>query len=267
MLAGVSLVFAVLSLSFSYGRLAPWYEYLWTMWWMGVGLGSNWFSYKSGFGHHPLRYPFALWLASTAFLLCGGAKPLVSGRWFGCLIFASPFLLIAAISLTRLAAGKPQIEVPNNIVHSFKRLEWRWLTKPKWDFWFCWIGLLFSPVLATAFVGGNWNNATGSVWLLILRTTWVVLMVVFAYRWVMAPIRRNRYKETVGVSVLLRVLSFVYYFSLDLHVANLVERIWLFAAACGLTVLFDNAFSRCHERLTPAGIGEYEALEGPSLGL
>jgi hypothetical protein len=217
-----------------------------------------------------LRWPFALWVSSliVVFALPFSIKhpeDFVFG-W----ILASPLLMVAAYSLvqSRKPGGGNQLDIPVDLVHGFKRIGWRWITPPKYDFWLCWIGMLFPATLGVTLIAYNWNYPSNS-WLVFLRVLGFGYLLWFALRWVTAPIKREKFRELVAATVGLRVVGIVYSFSLG--VPNDAHKIARLAASCltviMLTGFFESAFRRSSERQTQSGIAEYEAVEAPSLGL
>lgn len=247
-------------------------SFLWFVPWL-LGLPITVFSLvrmkTTGFGYHPLRYPMALWLASVVVVGLTGRKTLTVDRIASATIFVIPFLAIALYSF--LEARKPdcgkQLNIPTSLEHAYRRLGWKWLTPPRWDFWLCWIGLLFSPLISTVLIVGQWDQAIDHAWLMGLRVVWMCLLVLFAYRWFLAPVKRDKCKETAVSAMSIRTIGFLYYYSLDFKSTEILNRLVSFVVACMLTSIFEQAYVRCMERQTPAGVGEYEALEGPSLGL
>lgn len=184
-------------------------------------------------------------------------------------MLASPFLLISTYSFIqskRLNGGK-QLELPTNVVHSFSRLNWRWFTAPKLDFWVCWLGLII-PFVASCFIFQYAINEPYSDTLLtILRLGWLGSCGAFLFFWIRQIFVHDRsakieaffvYNKNFGLAM------FATYMMRRYGLFNgLVEVSWIYF----VLDFFVNAYHRSIVRQTPSGIGEYEALEGPSLGL
>ena len=225
---------------------------------------------KSKSDFHLLRWQSALWISSLLVMFSSSfAAKNPENVTFGWII-ASPLLLIAAYSYfqSRKPNGGNQLDIPVDIIHGFKRIGWRWVTPPKYDFWLCWIGLLFPAALGVTQIAYNWNYPSNS-WLIFVKILGFGYLLWFAFRWVIAPINKAKFRELVVATAGLRVVGFVYYFSLGVPADGLA--IARLAGGCVVasmwTGFFESAFSRSSERALPQGIQEYEAIEGPSLGL
>lgn len=228
---------------------------------------SYWWAINTKFSWNPLRFPCALWLVSILTML--SAKKIVMSDVPIFLLWLSPLLFIAGYSWNqfRKPDGGKQIELPTDWVHSYKRLGWRWWTKPRLDFWFVWVGLLVSPTIGICCFVFGWNFGEGSAPAYFLRAYALFWLAVFIYQWVIAPRRREEFKMVYVAAAHTRVLGILYVVLFSPAFHSWYDRFGNFAVAFWLTGIFEHAYDKCVRRLTRDGIQEYEALEGPSLGL
>ena len=223
---------------------------------------------------HILKWPFALWVSAliVVFALPFSIKH-PEDFDFGW-ILASPLFMVAAYSFvqSRKPGGGNQLDVPVDIIHGFKRIGWRWVTPPKYDFWLCWIGLLFPAAMSISLFVWKWNSPQNT-WLIVLKAAGACFLFWFIVRWITAPKFRQKYKDLALASDCLRVAGILYYCTQDLNQDNIWTSRGLLGSLGSAVVMFmwtgffERAFCRCSERALPQGINEYEAIEAPSLGL
>lgn len=129
------------------------------------------------------------------------------------------------------------------------------------------MGLLVPVALSIWIFVAKWTFGGGNAWVYILRLTWMLALPYFVFRWTQAPNRADKHKETVVASMMVRSTALLYYFSVGTTLKDFWSILFAFFLTWSITGLFEEAYDRAVPRQTPQGIGEYEALEGPSVGL
>ncbi len=271
-MCGLSIVGTIFCFSFAAVRGGEWYRYLWVLTFGLCNLASGWLGWKTRWGFAILRYPGALWFATFALMGIAARKVPMVDHLPSAIIIATPFLAIAAYSYFMSGHGEErQLNLPLKLVHGFKRLEWRWFTPPKWDYWLVWVGLLFSPIIGGYFIVKHWSSAYGHFWLQAVIALWFAYVATFAWNWIRSPFQRSTFKSLVVSATCVRCVGIFFGYC----VWVMKNGGWQpFSQGVGgyfwiviLTSLFEGAFDRCCVRQTQEGRTEYEALEGPSVGL
>lgn len=184
-------------------------------------------------------------------------------------VLAIPMLLISAYSFvqSKQKNGGRQLDLPTNLVHSVSRLNWKWFTTPRLDFWVCWIGLLIPFSLSCLVFYFAIKSPFSDTVLTILRLGWIVSAGFFLYAWLRELFVKERAERVGNYAATNRNLGLaivsVWLCREQGIMSALLDLGWIYL----LTDMFMTAFKKSIDRQTSAGIGEYEALEGPSLGL
>jgi hypothetical protein len=182
---------------------------------------------------------------------------------------AIPMLVVSIYSFveSKKANGGRQLDLPTNLVHALSRLNWRWFTTPKLDFWVCWVGLLIPFALSCLVFRFALKDPLSDTTLTIFRLGWVISGGLFVFYWIRELFVRNRSIKVGNYASMNRNLGIaivaIWLYREHGIYSVFLELTWVY----WLTDMFMSAYKRSIDRQTPSGIGEYEALEGPSLGL
>ncbi|MBS1728593.1 MAG: hypothetical protein JST51_17890 [Armatimonadetes bacterium] len=246
---------------------AEWYRYFAAIVLTLVNGWSAWAAWRTGYGANLLRFPAAVWVMSL--LAVASVRKFEVSDLPVVMLFLAPFLTIAMYSgiQYRQPDGGKQLEIPVGMVHSYKRLGWKWMTRPQLDFWLVWVGILTSPALGIYCFARLWDRTLGNAWAYLLAFFEVVYLAIFAYQWFKALGSRGNYKNVVVSAGLVRGTGLLFAYCFRPDMASWTARLSGFLVVFGITSLIENAYGRCCERQTQEGILEYESLEGPSVGL
>lgn len=150
--------------------------------------------------------------------------------------------------------------------HSFRRLSWRWITPPRLDYWTSWVGVTVPFGISLAAVWSRFFRISES-WQFALMVLFAWASLAFLFRWITAPRHKENFKNLIVASMVCRTAAFVLVYFTRQGPSRNWDWFFIFIVWCAVTSWFETGYERGVSRLTPSGIGEYEALEGPSLGL
>lgn len=230
-------------------------------------VSTRFIDYKSGLSLNLFRWQNAMWFGSLCWMVQGIGMFIRPEPTARPLIIPAIFFLLATYDYiqSRRPNGK-HLNLPKSFVHGYSRLGWKWLTNPKRDYWLCYAGLPI-PILLTGYlVIRRWNEGNGDAFLILLKLSWIVFVGIFTFRWLQTSRKIESYKSLIVSAQFTRGLAITYF----VWILNPTKTWHIFSEILLLmwiTGLIETGYDRTVQRMTPAGTADYEALEGPSLGL
>lgn len=230
-------------------------------------VSTRFIDYKSGLSLNLFRWQNALWFGSLCWMVQGIGMFIRPEPTARPLIIPAIFFLLAVYDYvqSRRPNGK-HLNLPKSFVHGYSRLGWKWLTNPKRDYWLCYAGLPI-PILLTGYlVVRLWNEGNSNAFLILLKLAWIFALAVFTLFWLKAPTKITNNKELIGSGSLARgtAITYVIWVVIENKTLYTIGAIMILMAITGV---IETGYDRTVQRMTPAGNADYEALEGPSLGL
>lgn len=112
-----------------------------------------------------------------------------------------------------------------------------------------------------------WKQFHDQGWMWICTVIWLWSFASISFRWITAPKYKHNYKNLIAAIGVNRVTMLL---ATCIAIGDIKGIFALYLAysfywfCCDM---FESAYIRCMERQTPGGVADYEALEGPSVGL